>query len=145
MKIGFGGELASVAAALAAVAIVFPFLKSTTETSPADGGAAKSSFAFITLNADEEAAAVRAARSSWKSPGSPASERARLSCDELPEAREPEAIGDADRTRTRRPADIDWRPPPLPPGLAAPKPPADEDPETAAPLPFPREKMLQLP
>ena len=142
MKIVFGGELASTAAALATAAVLFPFMRPAPGSTVQRDGAAEPSAAFVTLSADEEAAAVRAARSSWKT--QTGGERIRLSCDELPESREPDAVGDANRTRMRRPADIGWSPPPLPPGLAAPQP-VDKEPETAETLPFPREKMLQLP
>ena len=142
MRIGLGGELASTAAALATAAVLFPFMRQTPGSEIPRDGTVEPSAAFVTLSADEEAAAVRAARSSWKT--LTGGERIRLSCDELPETREPEAVGDSGRTRMGRPADIGWRPPPLPPGLAAPQP-VDEEPETAAPLPFPREDMLQLP
>lgn len=146
MKIGFSGELASVAATIVSVAVLCPFLRTPTNVVPGQEGAAEPVAAFVTLDADAEAAAVHAARSSWRaSSGVQTSERARLSCDELPETREPEVLGDANRTRTERPADIDWTPPPLPPGLSAPFPPRDALPETAAPLPFPREEMLKLP
>ena len=146
MKIGFSGELASFAATLVVATVLCPFLRTTTDAMPRRNGSAEPAAAFVTLDADAEAAAIRAARSSWRaSSGVQASERARLSCDELPETREPEVLGDANRTRTERPADIGWTPPPLPPGLSAPFPPRDELPEAAAPLPFPREEMLKLP
>ena len=146
MKIGFSGELASVAATVVSAAVLCPFLRTTTDTVPGRDGASEPAAAFVTLDAGAEAAAVHAARSSWKaSSGVQTSERARLSCDELPETREPEVLGDARRTRTGRPADVSWTPPPLPPGFSAPFPPMDELPETAAPLPFPREEMLKLP
>ena len=146
MKIGFSGELASVAATIVSAAVLCPFLRTTTDVVPRRGDTAEPVAAFVTLDADAEAAAVRAARSSWRaSSGVQTSERARLSCDELPETREPEVLGDANRTRTGRPEDIGWTPPPLPPGMSAPFPPRDELPETAAPLPFSREEMLKLP
>ena len=146
MKIGFGGEIASMAAVLATVATLIPFMRATTGLDFKNCGATESSFAFVTLNADEEAAAVRAARSSWQSSSDAAvSERARLAFDVLPETREPEAIGDDGRTRMSRPAEIEWAPPPLPPGLAAPPPAKAEAPDTDASLPFPRHEMLKLP
>lgn len=146
MKISFSGELASAAATFVSAAVLCPFLRTTTDTVPGRDGASEPAAAFVTLDADAEAAAVHAARSSWKaSSGVQTSERARLSCDELPETREPEVLGDARRPRAGRPADVGWTPPPLPPGLSAPFPPQDELPETAAPLPFPREEMLKLP
>ena len=145
MKIGFSGELASVAATIVSAAVLCPFLRTTTDAMPGRDETTEPVAAFVTLDADAEAAAVRAARSSWRaSSGVQTSERARLSCDELPETREPEVLGDAKRTRTARPADIGWSPPPLPPGLSAPFPARDDLPE-AAPLPFPREEMLKLP
>ena len=146
MKLGFSGELASVAATIVSAAVLCPFLRTTTDAVPGRDGTSEPVAAFVTLDANAEAAAVRAARSSWKaSSGVQTSERAKLSCDELPETREPEVLGDANRTRTERPADIGWAPPPLPPGLSAPFPPRDELPETADPLPFPKEEMLKLP
>ena len=146
MKIGFGGEIASVAAAIATAVVLIPFMHSTMGHDIKDCDATESSFAFVTLNAEEESAAVRAARSSWQpSSNAFASEQARLAFDVLPETREPGAVGEGGRTRMSRPSDIEWTPPPLPPSLAAPPPAKEEDPDADAMLPFSRREMLKLP
>lgn len=146
MRIGFSGELASAAAVLAAAAMLMSAMRATTEAPSVPDSAAAPFAAFITLDENGEEEAVRAARSSWRAPSGAAIAhgRARLAYDELPPAREPEAIGDAARTRAERPADIGWIPPPWPSGLPAP-PPVNDVQKTEATLPFPREDLLKLP
>ena len=141
MKIGFSGELASLAAVAVAATLMSSAMRAADAKPSVPRPASEPFAAFITLDEKSENDAVRVARSSWKAPSAAALAhgRVRLSYDELPQAPEP------GRTRKRRPADIGWIPPPWPSGLSAPPPSADSGETAAPPLPFPREEMLKLP
>ena len=86
-----GGELASVAATLAipaAVACLFPY-EAASFRATAPSRARPAAAAFVTLNAEEEATAMRLAKASWQSSRNGTQNiRADLSFGELPQARE---------------------------------------------------------
>lgn len=141
-----GRELSSVAATLAipaAVACIFPYAAvgfRAHEPAPSANAAA-----FVSLTADEETAAMRAAKASWQSSREGAmSLRADLSFGELPQVREPALLAVEARTRQPRPEFMEFRAPPFMPRLAAPPPPpiGSEPPTPNAP-PFPRDELLR--
>ena len=141
-----GGELASLAATLAipaAVACLFPY--GATGFRAATYTPSESAVAFVVLNAEEEAAAMRTAKASWqRSRDSTLNIRADLSLGDLPQTREPAVLGIGSRTRQPHPAGMEFKAPPCLPRLAAPPPPplAPDPPEPDKPT-FKREEMLR--
>ena len=103
--------------------------------------------AFVTLSADEEAAAMRAAKTSWQGDvGSVPRIRADLFIGELPGGAERESLDVSARSRPPRAQDISWTPPPYLPSLAAPPPrpvPADAAPDETVQA-FSRAELLSL-
>ena len=142
-----GGEMASFATTVVvsvAIAAVFPYGAVGFRASPADAPAAAA--AFVTLSADEEAAAMRAAKTSWQGDaGGVLRLRADLSFGELPEAGHAAVLGVEARTVPPPASVVPYGAPPFLPLLAAPPPqviPA-EPPEKVAPA-FSREELLKI-
>ena len=143
----FGRELASLCTVLAisaAIVSVFPYgaigFKARPPSAPTPAAA------FITLSPDEEAAAMRAAKTSWKGDADSCLRvRADLSFGELPTTREESVLGVGERSRPPRFRDVGWTPPPFLPSQAAsplrPIPPGDAPKEAPA---FSREELLSL-
>ena len=144
-----GGEFASLAAALAipaAVACIFPYRAAWFKASRGDVGGVAPAAAFVTLDEKEEAAMMRAAKTSWQSSREGAqSIRADLSFGELPQAREPAVLDVGSRTPQSGPAYVEWTAPPCLPLLAAPFPPPLTPEQAPPPGPaFPRDDMLSI-
>ena len=139
---------AAVAALPTAVLAVFPFDAFAFRARPAAGGARRPTVAFVRLTDGEEAAALRAAKTSWSSEaGAVRLLHADLHFGRLPErASEPVMrIEDC----LRRPPPPPYAPPPSPflPSQAAAAPAAlqtaKDAPATTTP-PFPREELLKM-
>ena len=141
-----GSELASLATTLAIpawIGAVFPYAAIDFRATAPD--ARQTSAAFVTLTAEEETAAMRAAKASWQvAAGGALQMRADLSFGELPTAREPAVLGDDARTRPQNPGTVGWEPPPYLPRLAAPPPLKIVDNTPPPPPTFPRQEMLEM-
>ena len=144
---GIAGELASLFTVLAipvGIAAIFPFSAIGFRARPVAQRAP--AVAFVTLNAEEEAAAMRAAKTSWQgNAGNILRVRADLFLGDLPGGAEKETLDVAERCRPPRAKDVDWAPPPYLPSLAAPPPQAipEDAPDEEVPA-FPREELLSL-
>ncbi|MBQ6914836.1 MAG: hypothetical protein IJQ65_03875 [Kiritimatiellae bacterium] len=133
---------------IAAVVLVFPYGALTFRPRP-DGPAQPAFAAFVALSPTEEAAAMKAAKSSWNAgAGAVRRMRAELFVSELPRGRDEPALEIADRAHSQTL-------PPLSPGLqpfmpsqAAP-PPAKIEPDKAdlkdeSASAFSREELLRM-
>ena len=128
------------------IAAVFPF--EAIGFSPAERQEARrASCAFVTLGVDEEAAALAAARSAWRSDvGSARRLRVDMAIGELPEDRMPPVMPDAPAFRPAVGDPVAYGGMPLPPSVAAPPPvriPA-EAPVVRSAEAFPREELLKI-
>ena len=144
---GFGREILPILIVLAvpsAIVSIFPYgaigfkAKAPSPKPPAA--------AFITLSAEEEETAMRAAKTSWQGDADSCLRvRADLSFGELPAAKEEPVLGVGERSRPPRFGDVGWEPPPFLPSHAAPplKPIAPGEAQKEAP-PFSREALLSL-
>ena len=141
-------SLASIAALAAAVAVAFPFeaVGFRARRPPQTGRAGA---AFVHLRADEEAAALRAAKNAWNAEaGGVRRLRAELFFGELPEARSEPALPVESRTGMSMPPPVSPGRTAYPPSLAAP-PPAAIKPEKgdeagdAGPA-FPKSELLKM-
>ncbi len=139
---------AVVLASVCGVAVVFPFKVTSFEASA--GEQAKETFAsFVQLSAEDEAAAMKAAKSSWNAEsGAVRRMRAELFSGELPEASEEPvlALGDCPVRASVRVVSPSLSP--YLPSLAAPPPEAIE-PDKAAPYAvgvpaFSRDELLRI-
>ena len=145
------GKLLSVAvvlAAVAAVAVVFPFdaISFTPSRAAAKGG----EFAvFVSLTPEEEAAAMKAAKSSWNAEAVGVRRmRAELFMNDLPESASEPSLNIEDRLAGPPPPPVTPGISPYLPSRAAPPPkaiPADKADAKDGPAPaFPREELLKL-
>ena len=133
---------------VAAVALSFPYCALKFRPRP-DKAAQPAFAAFVTLSPAEEAAAMKAAKSSWNAEaGAVRHLRAELFVSELPKGRDEPALDIADRASRQTPS-------PIPPGLspflpsqAAPPPKmieADKPGRKDGPSPaFGREELLRM-
>lgn len=139
-------SVAVVVAAVGGVAVAFPF--DAISFRPAAPKAGKPCFAaFVSLGEAEEAAAMKAAKSSWNAKaGGVRSMRAELFPDELPEAEKEPALEIADRLGRSVDRPVSPSLSPYLPSLAAPPPkaiPVEKADAGAAPQ-FPREELLKM-
>ena len=135
--------LATVMAIPAWIGAIFPY--SAIEFHAKAPAAAMPSAAFVSLTAEEEASAMRAAKASWQGAAGGALQlRADLSLGELPTGKEPAVLGDDARTRPPRPGSVAWEPPPYLPSQAAPPPQKISDNTPPPPPTFPRKEMLEM-
>lgn len=144
---GIVGELASLFTVLAipaGIAAIFPF--SAIEFRARPVAPREPSVAFVTLSAEDETAAMRAAKTSWQgNAGNILRVRADLFLGDLPDGAEKATLDVAERSRPPRARDVDWAPPPYLPSLAAPPPQAiPEDAPDEEVQAFPREELLSL-
>ena len=99
--------------------------------------------AFVSLTPEQEAQAMRAAKSSWRGGERAVNQgRADLFFGELPELPNPPVLGIGDRTRTPAPSDVPVGRSPYLPSRAAPAPVRIAPPADGPTLPFPREELL---
>ena len=144
---GIGREILPIVVVLAipsAIVSVFPYgaigfrAKTPSPKTP--------SAAFVTLSAEEEETAMRAAKTSWQGDADSCLRvRADLSFGELPAAKEEPVLEVGERSRPPRFGDVGWEPPPFLPSRAAPPPrPIPPDEAQREDPPFPREALLSL-
>ncbi|MBR2838863.1 MAG: hypothetical protein IKE55_08775, partial [Kiritimatiellae bacterium] len=121
---GLASELATLATVLAipaGIAAIFPYSAIGWRARPS--AARQPAVAFVTLTAEEEAAATRAAKAYWQNDaGSMMRIRADLSFGELPAAPEEAVLDVSARTRPPRAGDVGWEAPAFLPSRAAPPP-----------------------
>lgn len=148
---GGRGSLVSVSVVLAAiggVAVSFPF--DAVSFRPADSRQSKSGFAaFVSLGAEEEAEALKAAKSSWNAEaGGVRRLRADLFYAELPEAGHEPALAFSDRLASSAPGPVEPGLSPYLPSMAAPPPkeiPPDDTAAKEGPAPaFSKEELLKI-
>ncbi len=148
---GFRSALVSavmVSLTVAAVALAFPYGALTFRPRPAK--AAQPAFAaFVTLSPAEEAAAMKAAKSSWNAEaGAVRYMRAELFVSELPKGRDEPALEISDRVSRQTPSPISPGLSPFMPSQAAPPPrmiKAEKSGDKDVPLQvFGREELLRM-
>ena len=142
-------SVAVVAAAIGGVAAVFPFEALTFRAAPARP-ADRPFASFVALDAKDEAAAMKAAKSSWNAEaGAVRRMQAELFVRELPKGREVPELDVGDRLAQPGPALVAPGLSPYLPSMAAPPPaaiaPEGEDAPGAAAPTFPRDELLRLP
>lgn len=140
-------EIASALVALAlpaAVVTAFPF-RALTFDAKAPAARNRPAAAFVTLNPEEEAAALRIAKGSWSSGADDVKHlHAELNFRELPESANECALDISDRPAAAAPVKGVW-PPPFLPSQAAPAPVKIESPPPEEPKPaFSREELRKM-
>ena len=141
------GELASAAAVFAlpaAILAAFPFDAVTFRARQA--APKRPTAAFVSLSPEEEASALRAAKTSWTSEAEGVrSMRAELHFAELPEFANEPALGMEDRQlRPQLPPPNSWPPPYLPSQAAAAPAKIAPEGDSEPPLAFPRREFLRM-
>ena len=140
-------ELASAAAVFSLPAAILASVPFDAIAFRAETKAARPpSAAFVSLSAEEEAAALRAAKTSWNSEAEGVRRmRAELRFGELPECASEPALGIADRMRRPQQQPQSSWPPPYLPSQAAPAPAkiAPEKESERSPV-FAREELLRM-